>query len=175
MKKDKKCNEELVAHVKAMINTDARILLEEIASALNILSGSASSILPNRLSCCTACVRWIPQIVALQQKRNRGAHSSMLLKIHKNWNQTHLDELVTGDDTWLHCFEPLRKAVNKELKKKVLYTIFFCSKGLVVKKPSRGGKSITGDYYRDYVIFELNRYHKKSLTNLRHSRNQTCS
>ena len=36
VKNNKKCNEELVARVKAMIDEDARISLEKIASALNI-------------------------------------------------------------------------------------------------------------------------------------------
>ena len=36
MKTNRNCNEELLARVKAMIDKDTRILLEEIASAPNI-------------------------------------------------------------------------------------------------------------------------------------------
>ena len=60
MKNNKKCNKELVAHVKTMIDEDAHILLEKIASTLNIPSRSASSILYNRCSYRRVCVRWIP-------------------------------------------------------------------------------------------------------------------
>ena len=39
VKNNKKCNEELVARVKAMMNEDARISFGEVASALNIFIG----------------------------------------------------------------------------------------------------------------------------------------
>ena len=54
VKNSKKCNnEEFVARVKAMIDEDVRILLQKIASALNISWGSESNILLyNRLSYC---------------------------------------------------------------------------------------------------------------------------
>ena len=57
VKNNKKCNKELVAHVKAVIDEDARISLEEIASALNFSSGSASSILCKRLIYLKVCAR----------------------------------------------------------------------------------------------------------------------
>ena len=54
MKNSQKCNnEEFVARVKAMIDEDVRILLQKIASALNISWGTESNILLyNRLSYC---------------------------------------------------------------------------------------------------------------------------
>ena len=50
VKNNKKCNKQLVACVKGMIDEDAHISLEEIASALNISSGSASTIMLNTFS-----------------------------------------------------------------------------------------------------------------------------
>ena len=63
LKNNKKCNEELVARVKAMID---RILLEEIASALTVSSGSSSSALRNRFGYHKVC----PYILTPQQKRD---------------------------------------------------------------------------------------------------------
>ena len=48
VKNDKKSNEVLIARAKAMVGEDSRISLEEVASTLNISSGSISSILRNR-------------------------------------------------------------------------------------------------------------------------------
>ena len=62
MKNNNKCNEELVARVKAMLD---RILLEEIASALNVSSGSSSNTLRNRFGYHKVC----PYILTPQQKR----------------------------------------------------------------------------------------------------------
>ena len=69
-------NEELVARVKAMVDEDARISLEEIASALNISSGSASSTLRTMLGFRRVCAREIPHVLTPQQKRHRVAYSN---------------------------------------------------------------------------------------------------
>ena len=83
-KNNKKRNKELVASVKAMIDEDAHIVLdlEETASALNISSGSASSILCYRLGFHKICVRWIPHVFMPLQRRDRVTHSAVLLKMY---------------------------------------------------------------------------------------------
>ena len=55
--KVKNNDKELVAHVKALVDEDACVLLEEIVSALNFSLGSASSTLHNRLSYHKVCPR----------------------------------------------------------------------------------------------------------------------
>ena len=52
-----KCNEELAARVNALVEEDARILLEKTVRALNSSSGSAPSRQPSRLGYCEAYVR----------------------------------------------------------------------------------------------------------------------
>ena len=96
-----------------MVEADARISLEEIASTLNNSSGSASSTLDNGLVYRKVCARWIPHILTSQQKRDKVAYSSALLQMYENCDPRRFDDLLTGDDTWLCYFEPLRKAVNK--------------------------------------------------------------
>ena len=127
---------------------NTRISLEEIANALNISTGSASSILRNRLSYPRVCARWITHILTPQPKRDRVAYSTMILKMYKNCNPRHLDELVTSDETWLYYFEPLslRKAMNKpwvpkggdmpQIVRRQYFTYYcFDSKGIVLQKP----------------------------------------
>ena len=79
--------------------------------------------------------------------------------------------VVTGDKTWVHYFEPVRKVSNKiwAIKhskrpiiakrslstKKVLYAIFFSGEGVAIKVPVKKGKSITGKYYKDVVLKKL--------------------
>ena len=94
-------------------------------------------------------------------------YSVMFLKMYENCSVGQLDELVTGDETCSCYFEPLRK-VNKSWvpkggdapqimrlchsEKKVLYTVFFYSKGIVLQKPRKTGKEHYGEYYRDSVL-----------------------
>ena len=107
VKNNKKCNEELAARVKAMVDEDARSSLEEIASALNCSSGSSSSILRDRLGYHKVRARWIPHnMLAPQQKRDRVAYSTALLKMSEHCDPRHLYEMMTGDKTWQYNFEP---------------------------------------------------------------------
>ena len=140
-----------------------RISLEEIASALNISSGSATSMLLNRLSYHKVCARWIHNILTPQQKRDRVAYSTALLKMYENCDPRHLDELITGDETWLHYFEPFRKAMNKPWaskgadvsqiasqcrSKKILYTIFVLLKGHCATQTTQGRNEYHGGDYK---------------------------
>ena len=85
--------------------------------------------------------------------------------------------VVTGDETWVHYFEPVRKVSNKIRAtkhskrpiiakrslstKKVLYAIFFSGEGIAIKVPVKKGKSITGKYYKDVVLKKLKKYYQK--------------
>ena len=85
--------------------------------------------------------------------------------------------VVTGDETWVHYFEPIRKVSNKIWAtkhskraiiakrslstKKVLYAIFFSGEGVAIKVPVKKGKSITGKYYKDEVLKKLKKYYQK--------------
>ena len=72
-----------------------------------------------------------------------------LLKTYKGCNSRVISNLLTGDETWVHMFEPQRRADKKQWKrkdqkrpciakrtissKKMLYAIFFNSSGLVIQ------------------------------------------
>ena len=97
------------------------------------------------------------------------------MKKYKNADVRRLSELLTGDETWIHYFEPQRRINNKQwLKKgqsrpvkakrlqsskKVLYTVFFNSNGPVVQIPSPPGKSVTGIFYRDKVLKSVKKHY----------------
>ena len=85
--------------------------------------------------------------------------------------------VVTGDETWVHYFEPVRKVSNKIWAtkhskrpiiakrslstKKVLYAIFVSGEGVAIKVPVKKGKSITGKYYKDVALKKLKKYYQK--------------
>ena len=85
--------------------------------------------------------------------------------------------VVTGDETWVHYFEPVRKVSNKIWAtkhskrpiivkrflstKKVLYASFFSGEGVAIKVPVKKGKSITRKYYKDVVLKKLKKYYQK--------------
>ena len=74
-----------------------------------------------------------------------------------------ISNLLTGDETFVHMFEPQRRADNKQWKrkdqkrpciakrtissKKMLYAIFFNSSGPVVQVPCPSGHTVTRILY----------------------------
>ena len=85
--------------------------------------------------------------------------------------------MSSGDKTWVHYFEPVRKVSNKILATKHsktpnnCQTFFEYKEGFVCnlllwlgsrnKSASEEGKSITGKYYEDVVLKKLKKYYQK--------------
>ena len=84
-----------------------------------------------------------------EQKTQRLKCARELLKTYKGRNSRVISNLLTGDETWMHMFEPQRRADNKQWKrkdrkrpciakrtissKKMLWAIFFNSSGPVIQ------------------------------------------
>ena len=168
------------------VKSDVFIGIKTLAFPQKMSSGSASSILRNRLGYRTVCARWVPHILTPQQKWDRVACSSALLEMCENCYPRHLGELVTGDETWLYYFEPMRKAMNKAWvpkrgdmpqlarrccsEQKVPYTLFLLLKRHCATETTQD-KSITGEYYRD-CSFGNEQILQKCSTSLRNTWNQ---
>ena len=97
-----------------------------------------------------------------------------------------MEEIVTGDETWIYHFQPDSKAKNKnwvssegdrpviarrcKTSNRMLYVIFFGSKGPVLQIPVPKGSSVTGKFYRESVLTQLvNFYQKRRLRTGVHS------
>ena len=144
-----------IAAVKIVIKQDARLSVKDIASCTGISEGSVQTILKRRLDLRKVCARWVPHLLTEEQKTQRLKCARELLKIYKGCNSRVISNLLTGDETWVHMFEPQRRADNKQWKrkdkkrpciakrtislKKMLYDIFFNSSGPVVQVPCPSG------------------------------------
>ena len=85
--------------------------------------------------------------------------------------------MLTGDETWVHMFEPQKRADNKQWKrkdqkhsriakrtissKKMLYAIFFNSSGPVVQVPCPSGHTVTGRFYKNSVLKKVKEFYNK--------------
>ena len=100
-----------------------------------------------------------------------------LLQMFPKYDKKQFANVVTGDETWVHYFEPVKKVSNKIWAtkhnkrpiiakhslstKKVLYAIFFSGEGVAIKVPVKKGKRISGKYYKDVVLKKLKKYYQK--------------
>ena len=88
-----------------------------------------------------------------------------------------MEEIVTGDETCIYHFQPDSKAKNKvwvssegdrpviacrcKTSNRMLYAIFFDSKGPVLQIPVSKGISVTGKFYRERVLTQLIDFYQK--------------
>ena len=134
-----------ISTVKIVVEHDARLSVRDIASCTGISDGSVQTILKKRLDQRKARARWVPHLLTEEQKTQRLKCARELLKTYKGCNSRVISNLLTGDETWVHMFEPQRRADNKQWKrkdqkrpciakrticsKKMLYAIFINSVG----------------------------------------------
>ena len=178
---------EIVSKIKEIIEGDARFTVCDIARKVGISLSTVHLILKKHLKVRKISARWVPHLLTDEQKRQRVKMAKKLLQMFPKYDKKQFANVVTGDETWVHYFEPVRKVSNKiwatkHSKRpiiakrslstmKVLYAIFFSGEGVAIKVPVKKGKSITGKYYKDVVLKKLKKYQKRCpATGFKHVR-----
>ena len=108
-----------IAAVKIVVEQDARLSVKDIASCTGMISeGSVQTILKKHLDLRKVCARWVPHLLTEEQKTQHLKCVQELLKTYKGCRSRVISNLLTGDETWVHMFEPQRRADNKQWKRK---------------------------------------------------------
>ena len=168
---------EIISKIKEIIEGDARFTVRDIARKVGISLSMVHLILKKHLKVRRISARWVPHLLTDEQKRQWVKVAKKLLQMFPKYDKKQFANVVTGDETWVHYFEPVRKVSNKIWAtkhskrpiiakrslstKKVLYAIFFSGEGVAIKVPVKKGKSITGKYYKDVVLKKLKKYYQK--------------
>ena len=168
---------EIVSKIKEIIEGDARFTVRDIARKVGISVSTVHLILKKHLKVRKISARWVPHLLTDEQKRQRVKVAKKLLQMFPKYDKKQFANVVTGDETWVHYFEPVRKVSNKIWAtkhskrpiiakrslstKKILYAIFFSGEGVAIKVPVKKDKSITRKYYKDVVLKKLKTYYQK--------------
>ena len=165
-----------IAAVKIVVEQDARLSVKDIASCTGISEGSVQAILKKRLDLRKVCARWVPHLLTEEQKTQRLKCARELLKIYKGYNSRVISNLLTGDETWVHMFEPQRRDIKQRKRKnqkrpciakrtisseRMLYAIFFHSSGPVVQMPCPSGHTVTGRFYKNSILKKVKEFYNK--------------
>ena len=159
--------EKNVASVKKLIEEDACYTVQEIQELSAIHSSSVLKI----------CVHWVLHLLTDEQKQCGVRLASQVIEKYDKCDPCHLEEIVTGDETWIYHFQPDSKAENKvwvssegdrpvivrrcKTSNHMLYAIFFDSKGPVLQIPVPKGSSVTGKFYRESILTQLVDFYQK--------------
>ena len=162
---------EIVSKIKEIIEGDARFTVRDIARKVGISLSTVHLILKKHLKVRKISARWVPHLLTDEQKRQRVKVAKKLLQMFPKYDKKQFANVVIGDETWVHYFEPVRKVSNKSWAtkhnkrpiiakrslstKKVLYAIFFSGEEVTIKVPVKKGKS------KDVVLKKLKKYYQK--------------
>ena len=169
--------EKNIAAVKTLIEEDTHYTMQEIEELSGIHSSSVLKILRERLGLRKICTRWEPHLLTDEQKQSRTRLASQVIEKYDKCDLCHLEEIVTGDETWIYHFQPDSKAKNKvwvssegdrpviahrcKTSNRMLYAILFDSKGPVLQIPVPKGSSVTWKFYKESVLTQLVDFYQK--------------
>ena len=163
--------------MKKLIEEDARYTVQEIEELSGIHSSSVLKILRERLGLRKICARWVPHLLTDEQKQGWVRLASQVIEKYDKCDPRRLEEIVKGDETWICRFQPDSKAENKvwvssegnrpviarfcKTSNRMLYAIFFDSKGPVLQIPVPKGSSVDGKFYREIFLTQLVHFYQK--------------
>ena len=85
------------------------MLLKELEQQFNLSHGTIWDIVYERLGYRKVCSRWVPRQLTEDHKKNRmGASLTNLLRFNDN-GEDFLEQIITGDETWIHQYCPEKK------------------------------------------------------------------
>ena len=90
----------------AEVLNNGRIKVAELASECVIFNGSVYTIIHEHLGMSKVSARWIPRNLNMQDRQQRVESSQELLEVYNANPEDFHTRLVTGDETWLHHWDP---------------------------------------------------------------------
>ena len=101
-----------------MIEDGPHSTLEAVAMEVGISTGSAQTILTQSLGMKKISAWWVPHKLTKKNMQNRLRIANETFKEYESADSRRLMEIVTGDETWIHYDEPLRKAQSRSLERR---------------------------------------------------------
>lgn len=160
-----------IERVRDMVLLDRRVTIDEVANRLQISHGSAYEIIHNRLGFHKVCARWVPKQLTMLHKQTRLDICQQNLDRYGNEGDAFLDRIITGDETWIHHYEPESKRQSMEWKHpqsptkkkfksqpsagKLMLTVFWDSQGPVLEHYQERGSTINSARYSEMLIDRL--------------------
>ena len=153
--------DEIVSKVKEIVERDARYAVRDIVQMVGISLSTVHHFLKIILNVRKISARWVPHLLTDGKKKQIVKIAKQLFKIFKKYDEKKFANVVIGDETWFHYFEPVRKVSNKIWAtknserpviaeptlsaKKVLYAIFFSGEGVAIQLSGKRAKVLLGN------------------------------
>ncbi|KAF7236078.1 Protein GVQW3 [Varanus komodoensis] len=139
---------ENVKKIEKLILEDARIKIKTLAEMTNLSVGTIFAIFHDHLNLSKVCARWVPRMLMVPQKQVRVECCREFLELCGEGPLSIFDWIVTGDETWVHHYDPESKKESMQWHKKgadppkkfkitpsarnIMATVFWDSKGILL-------------------------------------------
>ena len=157
--------------ILVMVLLERWLTADEVANCLQISHGSAYEIIHSRLGFYKVCARWVPKQLIMLHKQTHLDICQQNLDRYDKEGDTFLDRIITGDETWVHHYEPqckwqimewkhlqspIRKNFNSQPSaRKLTLTVFWDSQGAVQEHYKERGSTINSAHYSEMLIDRL--------------------
>ena len=157
----------MINRVERLVLNNRQIKVAELASECGISNGSVYTIIHEHLGMSKVSARWVPRNLNMQDRQQRVESSQELLEVYNANPEDFHTHLVTGDETWLHHWDPDTKKEFMQWKRpgspppkkfrtqpsaaKVMATVLWDSKGIIFIDYKPAGTSVTGEYYANVI------------------------
>lgn len=154
---------EIIEKVEKLVLEDGRLKKKQLAASVGVSETTILNILHQHLGMSKVCSRWVPRMLTPLQKRERVNCSREYLDRCGEVREEIMARIVTGDETWVHHYEPESKQESMQWHKKgtpppkkfkvsqsagkIMATIFWDTEGILLIDYKERGVSITGEYY----------------------------
>ena len=99
-------SQEMIDCVERLVLINRRIKVTELASECGISNGSVYTIIHEHLGMSEVSARWVPRNLNIQDRQQRVESNQELLEVYNANPEDFHTRLVTGDETWLHHWDP---------------------------------------------------------------------
>jgi [histone H3]-lysine36 N-dimethyltransferase SETMAR len=158
---------DVVEKTKCLVLEDARLKKRQLAATLGVSETTVFRILHEYLGMTKVSARWVPRILSPFQMRVRVETCEQFLALCGDEPDLIINRLVTGDETWVHHYDPESKQESMQFhvkgsshpKKfkvtpsagKIMATIFWDSQGILLIDYMNKGNTVTGEYYANLM------------------------
>ena len=145
-----------------LIRGNRRIRVSDLSNRVNCSVGTVSGII-RHLGYHKVCAKWVPRDLTQQQKDPRRNISATLHHQFREAGEEFFRGVVTGDESWVHHYEPETKRQSMEWKHprsstarklrtgpsagKVMATIFWDQDGILLVDFLEPGQTVNSDRY----------------------------
>lgn len=154
---------DLIEKIEKLILEDARLKKKQLAEMVGVSETTIFKVLHDHLGMTKVSARWVPRMLTPPQKQKRVECSRAFLSQCNEDKDGFLERIVTGDETWVHHYEPESKQDSMQWHKKgtpppkkfkvtqsagkLMATVFWDTEGILLVDYKEKGVSITGEYY----------------------------